>query len=505
MSDEEASENGETDEAEEAETENDAADESELPARTDADSLDEGLTEAEERLDEAETESDLDDVEELLDSIEADLEEANLPEPDEDEDEAEDPRADLESRLEELRDALEAARGPYAEDVLSEIEDARSTIDDTRWTDRGEGEVADAVDSFLGDAYGILDLDPGDLDGSGSATDDGETEEAATDGGEDAEGEDADGDDENEDEDDAFEYEPVEVSVGRDVASLLAALESVATDVEEAALDPDEDSGMIAALLEATGDLESGIEDAQAFDDLTVREKLAYEGFYDVLDSANKKDFPPEWNAIKLYEREGEVEPILLAFDLLGSEFMEEHCIEAFGRMGAPEAFDVMHQRAQRRKKGPIEVLGKIGDDRALETLHPYIEGEDDPGLQKVVIKALGEIGSRESTQPVADRLVAENEEVRSRAARALGLIGDTRATAPLADMLRDDESDAVRASAAWALTQVGTERALDAASEYTEDRAYIVQSEAEWAARALDDGDGDGSGTTDSEREQPA
>jgi HEAT repeat protein len=293
------------------------------------------------------------------------------------------------------------------------------------------------------------------------------------------------------------------VSVDRDLDSLVAALEAVTEDVESAALDPDEDTEAIAALLEATDGLESDVEEAQAYDDLTVREKLAYEGFYDVLGSGNKKDFPPEWNAIKIYEREGEIEPILLAFDLLGSDFMEQHCIEAFGRMGSPEAFDPMHQRAQRRKKGPIEVLGKIGNDDALETLHPYIDGESDPGLQKIVIKAIGEIGSPESTQPVADRLVAENEEVRSRAARALGLIGDTRAIRPLADVLRDDESDPVRASAAWALARIGTERALDAASEYAEDRSFIVQSEAEWAARALGD-DGSEAGESD-EREQPA
>jgi HEAT repeat protein len=36
-----------------------------------------------------------------------------------------------------------------------------------------------------------------------------------------------------------------------------------------------------------------------------------------------------------------------------------------------------------------------------------------------------------------------------------------------------------VRASAAWALVQIGTERALEAAAEYTDDRAYIVETEA--------------------------
>jgi len=130
----------------------------------------------------------------------------------------------------------------------------------------------------------------------------------------------------------------------------------------------------------------------------------------------------------------------------------------------------------------PVKILGKIGDDRACETLHDFIDGDGDAALQKITLRSLGEIGSEESTQPVADRLAADNYEIRSAAARALGLLGDTRAIDPLADVLEDDEADEVRASAAWALNQIGTERALDVVSEYADDRAYIVQSEAEKA-----------------------
>ena len=216
-----------------------------------------------------------------------------------------------------------------------------------------------------------------------------------------------------------------------------------------------------------------------------------------MLTPKNRKDFPPEWNAIKIYEAQGDPEPILRGLDMFGSEFMEEHCIESLKRMGAPEAYDVMEERAQKRNKPPIEVLGKIGDERALDTLHEYIEGESDPALQKVTIKAIGEIGSTDSTQPVADRLVADNETVRSNAARALGLIGDTRAISPLADMLEDDDSNSVRASAAWALNQIGTESALDAAREHADDRSFLVQSEAEKADRALADENGDAAETT--------
>ena len=422
-------------------------------------SLDERLDGVESDIEDAETEADLDAVERDLDEIEADIEAAELPEADEDDGDGDDgdaegededaetetevTREELESRVTELREAIDDKRGPYAEDVVTEIEAAKTTVDETRWTEQGEGEVVAAVETFLDEAGEVL------------------------------------------------EAEFASESDHRD--HLSAALSAVIETIEARDLDPDEDDETIAALLDAAEELTTNLEEAQAWDDLTVREKLAAEGFYDVLTPENKKDFPPEWNAVKIYEKQNDPEPILMGLDMFGSAFMEEHCIESLRRMGSPEAFDAMYQRAQKRNKPPIEVLGKIGDDRALETLHDYIEGESDPALQKVTIKAIGEIGSEESTQAVADRLVAENETVRSNAARSLGLIGDTRAISPLSDVLAEDDSNSVRASAAWALNQIGTESALDAAREYSEDRSFLVQSEAEKANEAMGDGaDGD-------------
>ncbi|MFB6150341.1 MAG: HEAT repeat domain-containing protein [Haloarculaceae archaeon] len=398
----------------------------------DAESVAERLDEAEEALDAAETEADLDGVETTLDGIESDLEAADLPEPDEDDEEAEDPRADLEDRVSDLRDRLDGQRGPYAEDVVAAVEDASETVTGTRWTEDGEPEVVDAVERFLGAAAEELD--------------------------------------------DSFAAD------GTDDGALADALGEVGEAVEAADLDPDEDDEAIAALLEATGTLSDDLTAAEEWDDLTVREQLDAEGFYDVLEPGNRRDFPPEWNAIKVYEKRGEPEPILKALETLGSDFMEENALDALERMGPEEAFDAVHQRAQKRNKQPVAILGKIGDERATETLHDFIDGDGDPALQKVTLRALGEIGSEESTQPVANRLAADSSEVRSAAARALGLIGDTRAIEPLADVLDGDEADEVRGSAAWALYQIGTERALDVLSEYTDDPAYVVQAEAEKA-----------------------
>jgi hypothetical protein len=420
----------------------DAADSSGADEEPTAESLDDRLTAVEEQLETAETEADLDEVDATLDAVESDLTDADLPVPDEDDEDAEDPRADLEAKIEELRGALEESRGPYGEDVVSEIEAAKGTIEDTRWTEQGEGEVAEAVVAFTETVSETLDDDF-------SADDDDDTE------------------------------------------SLVAALDSVAAAVADAGFDADEDSEEIAALLEAADTLSAGLEEAQEWDDLLVNEQLEALGFYDCL--GHYKDYPPEWSAVKEWEKRGNVEMVLLALDKLGgSGFMEEHCLEAITRMGDSGAFEEMHARAQKRGKPAIKALGKMGSDaeEAVETLVDYVDADSDAPLQKVTFKALGEIGSEEATQPLADKLDMDNDNVRPHAARALGLIGDTRAVKPLSDTLADDENDKVRAAAAWALRQIGTEAALKAAAAGTDDPAFVVQHEAERAAETLSTSD---------------
>ena len=417
-----------TDEAGADDSEPDGED-AETPA-LDADAMDARLDEAAEALEAAETEADLDGVAEQLDAVEAALEEADLSEPDDEDEES--PAERIEGRLSELRDDLEEARGPYLEDVTAILEDAEGTLTDSEWTEDGEDAAVAAVETFLEAANEAAGLELA------------------------AEGE-----------------TPEEVA-----GDLAAARETVAG----LDLDPDEDAETIEGLLEAAETLESDLEAAEVWSDLTVREQLDAQGFYDVLDPENRKDYPPEWNAVKLYEKAGEVEPILLALETFESDFMEENILDALEHIAPKEAFEAVHERAERRDHQAVRILGRIGDERACETLEDFLGGGD-VKLELVTLRALGAIGNTDSTQAVADRLVADSADIRSAAARALGQIGDTRAIDPLADVLADDDADEVRASAAWALNQVGTERALEVAAGYTDDRSYIVQAEAEKAA----------------------
>ena len=393
------------------------------------DALRERLSAIESQLDEAETEIDLDEVESELNALETDLEAADLPDPD-DEDE-DPPEEEIEDEKEDLEEQLEEARGPYDEDVVEEIEAAIDEIQSAEWTETGLDGVETAIETFVGSVNDELDSS-------------------------------------------------VELAADPEIEDFVATLEEAAETIEAAGLDADDDAEAIGTLLDAAEQLVDDLDAAETWDDLSVREKLDHHGFYDVLD--HRKDFPPEWHALKVFEKRGDVDKILIALDMLDSDFMEEHCLEALERMGREEAVEPMMERAQKRDQDAIRILGKTGSDEPVEMLLEYIEGDGNPGLQKVVIKALGEIGSEEATQGVAQKLDSDNEDLRSRGARALGLIGDTRAVDPLADVLAEDESDTVRASAAWALNQIGTEDALEEVSQYSDDRAYLVQAEAEKA-----------------------
>lgn len=390
------------------------------------------VEEIEAAIDEATTEAALDDVDEEIDALETVLDDAELPE---DVD-----REDLESDVADLRDAVDDERGPYGEDVVDAIDDLEATIRDTRWTEDGKPDVVTAVTEFLDAAENHVP----------------ETFEADS----------------------------------EDVDALADEVAAVAEAVSAAAFDPDDDADTIDALLDLADDLDADLDDAEEWSDLTVREQFAVEGFYDVLESENRKDYPAEWNAVKLYEKlyqDGDdeaIDYILMALENLDSEFMEENILDSLRRIAPPEAFDALEARASKRDRDAIDVLGRIGDERALESLHDFVEGGD-VALRKTSLRAIGAIGSEESTQPVANQLADDDDEIRSTAARALGLIGDTRAIDPLADVLAADDVAEVRASAAWALNRIGTERARDVASQYADDRSYIVQVEAQKARDA--------------------
>jgi len=413
-----------------------------LPDDATEESLTEYLDAIETQLEAAETEAALDDVEALLADAADAVDEADLPEPDEDDEDDEDaadPREALESTIETHRADLEAARGPYGEDVEDALSAAVSTLEDTEWTAAGHEDATAAVESCVDAMTETLAADV-------------HVEDTA-------------------------------------IADLTAALSATADAVGAAEFDPDADTAAIDALLDATDELHDALDAAEEWDDLETHEQLRAHGYYDVL--GHYKDFPVEWAALKEHEARGNVDMILLALDSLQSDFMERHCLESLERMGKRGKTDASLEelcgRADKRDEFAIRILGKMAAHEATETLLEYVDEDSNPQLQKATFKSLGEIGATAAVEPLAGKLSMENDQVRPYAARALGLIGDTRAIEPLTDALETDPTDDVRAAAGWALRQIGTREALETVAAYTDERSYIVQTEAKKAQSALD------------------
>lgn len=394
----------------------------------DPDDLRERLDALGERLDAAAVEADYVDIEDEIETLEADV--TALEEATDDEDELVEELAD---EVQDLAATLEEERGPYADDVTDILEGCIATIEGEEWTDVGRETVIESVQAFLEEEIDVLP----------------------------------------------------DAAVGGDLGGASEAITAAIAVIDEASLDPDEDAGTIEALLEAAEALEATLEQAETWDDLSVREKLEVSGFYDILD--HRKDYPPEWSAIKAHEQAGNVEMILLAIDLLDSEFIQENAMESLKRLGHPGSLDAVLELAERRDRDAIEVLGRIGDDEPVEMLCEFVEDGTNLPLELTILRSLGRIGSPEATQLLANRLVTDDPLIRSTAARALGMVGDTRAIEPLANVLAEDDSGNVRGSAAWALNEIGTEAALEVASRYADDREYLVEVQAGRAQTALD------------------
>lgn len=417
--------------------------------------LEEQLNDAEDSVESADTEDDLDGVETTLDAIEsgietlaeagqvadADSDESESASEDEDET-AQDETISVEtvrSHLEDVRELVDEARGPYDTDVAALYERVAGVISETRWTSVGIAEIKDSVETFTSEVRNLIDV-------------------------------------------------TVEIR-GEEPDDFTATLESAADAVTGAGLDPDENADAIADLLNVGETLETTVEDAEDWSDLETNEQLRAEGFYDVL--GHYKDFPPELAALKRHERSDNPDMVLLALTSLQSEFMQGHCLDAFQRMGrraaTEDVLDELLGRAEKRDEPAIEALGKMRAPEAIAPFLEFIDEDSNPQLQKVTFRALGEIGTQEAVQPLAQKLTLDNEHVQPIAARALGMIGDTRAIAPLAETLQTDESQEVRTAAAWALRQIGTRAALEPVADQTTAEEFTVRHEAELAAEALD------------------
>ena len=112
----------------------------------------------------------------------------------------------------------------------------------------------------------------------------------------------------------------------------------------------------------------------------------------------------------------------------------------------------VRYRRDWKTRMRAVDILGEIGDKRAVEPLIEALEDEN-KHVRLASVVALGKIGDRRAVESLIEAL--RSKELREVAAFTLGEIRDGKAVQQLLQIL-NDENEYVREAAPWALGKIG-------------------------------------------------
>ncbi len=121
------------------------------------------------------------------------------------------------------------------------------------------------------------------------------------------------------------------------------------------------------------------------------------------------------------------IEPLQKILERDDRRYIREKAIEALGKIGLPdiEPFNNALRDTYWQVRGKAAVLlGKIGDDRAVDALIKAFESEKRVPLREKIAEILGEIGDAQAIRPLVDAFDDEDWDLRQKAAKALEKIG---------------------------------------------------------------------------------
>jgi HEAT repeat protein len=127
--------------------------------------------------------------------------------------------------------------------------------------------------------------------------------------------------------------------------------------------------------------------------------------------------------------------------------------IIAMGQLAVPTLVQKLHEANVGQGQQIIEVLGRIGDKRALPVLVDYVEDED-KWYRCSAVHAVGRIAKKEAVPLLTASLQDESQEVCINAIQMLGTLGEPGAIPHLIDLVRDP-NPLVSQQAASALVKI--------------------------------------------------
>ena len=181
-----------------------------------------------------------------------------------------------------------------------------------------------------------------------------------------------------------------------------------------------------------------------------------------------------------------------------GNWYFRSTIAEILGKIGDERAVEPLIEALKNENRyvrsGAVMALGKIGDLRAIEPLIRVTSGDKDSHIREEAAEALVRIG-KPAVEPLIQALKAEKTDARLSAAVALAKIGDARAEEHLIRALKDEYGGEREANA---LHELGDHLAAKAAfSSGTDALQLLIKTPEEldprtkvmkklWRARAL-------------------
>lgn len=127
-----------------------------------------------------------------------------------------------------------------------------------------------------------------------------------------------------------------------------------------------------------------------------------------------------------------------------------------------------------------IESIGIVGDETAVDPLFELMNFAHDPELEMMIVRTLGQIGSKSSVRPLVNMMM-QKPEIALSAAGALVEIGGEEAFEGLLESLMS-KRDMVRSASIWALGKFRDERAVTALMTYSEMNDPMTRRDIAWA-----------------------
>jgi formylglycine-generating enzyme required for sulfatase activity len=167
-------------------------------------------------------------------------------------------------------------------------------------------------------------------------------------------------------------------------------------------------------------------------DKTSLKKTLASNGSWEVRRDAAKE--------LCAYKENDVVDALIKAMQKDPDEVVRFCAAESLGKIGSRRAVESLLKALQDPHKNVVkyaaEALGKIGDERAIQPLLSTLGYENDFAPCRSAAEALAKFGAK-VVQPIIDCL--GDDKKRSAAILALGIIGDKAATQPLAEILNNE------------------------------------------------------------------